>query len=121
MQALLRITKALADETRVRLLMALESREVCVCQLIELVDMAPSTVSKHLALLRAAGLIDGRKSGRWMHYRHAGDDAPEMVREALAWVRTALRKNKTIIADARKLAAVLKQDAGELSRKQCCR
>jgi ArsR family transcriptional regulator, arsenate/arsenite/antimonite-responsive transcriptional repressor len=76
------LIKALADETRVRLLAALEGRELCVCQLIELVDLAPSTVSKHLSILRSARLIEGRKDGRWMHYRLANVAQPEANRGA---------------------------------------
>ncbi len=48
------ITKALADENRVRMLLALQKQELCVCQIIELVKLAPSTVSKHMSILRAA-------------------------------------------------------------------
>lgn len=60
------ITKALAEENRVRILLALEGRELCVCQIFELLDLAPSTVSKHLSILRQARLVEGRKEGRWM-------------------------------------------------------
>ena len=66
------VTKALADENRVRMLLALQKQELCVCQIIELVKLAPSTVSKHMSILRAARLVDARKDGRWMFYRLAG-------------------------------------------------
>ena len=67
----LNITKALAEENRVRILLALEVEELCVCQIIELLELAPSTVSKHMSVLRQARLVDGRKEGRWMYYRLA--------------------------------------------------
>ena len=67
-----RLFGALSDPTRLRLLLALRGGELCACQLIGLVGLAPSTVSKHLALLRAAGLVAARKDGRWVHYRLAG-------------------------------------------------
>ena len=63
------VTKALADENRVRMLLALQKQELCLCQLIELVKLAPSTVSKHMSILRSARLVDARKDGRWMYYR----------------------------------------------------
>ena len=66
------VTKALADENRVRMLLALQKQELCVCQIIELVKLAPSTVSKHMSILRSAHLVDARKDGRWMYYRLAG-------------------------------------------------
>ncbi|MGA9236606.1 MAG: metalloregulator ArsR/SmtB family transcription factor, partial [Desulfobacterales bacterium] len=75
MRHLVRTTKALADATRIRILGALQGRELCVCQLIELLGLAPSTVSKHLSILRNARLIDSRKEGRWMYYRLSGEDA----------------------------------------------
>lgn len=54
------IAKALADENRVRLLLALQKQELCVCQLIELIGLAPSTVSKHMSILRQARLVEAR-------------------------------------------------------------
>ena len=52
MRDFLAVTKALADETRVRLLLALRDHELCLCQLVELVALASSTVSKHMSILR---------------------------------------------------------------------
>ena len=72
MESVLAITRALADENRVRALLVLDGRELCVCQLIEFLGLAPSTVSKHMTILRQARLIEGRKKGRWMNYRLAG-------------------------------------------------
>jgi len=72
MRDFLAITKALSDETRLRLLLALRDQEVCLCQLVELVSLASSTVSKHMSILRQSRLVDGRKDGRWMYYRLAG-------------------------------------------------
>jgi len=76
MREFMDVTKALADGNRVRALMSLKDRELCVCQIIELLGLAPSTVSKHMAILRQARLVDGRKEGRWIHYRRA--DPPEI-------------------------------------------
>ncbi len=65
MRDVVTIAKALSNENRVRILAILEGRELCVCQVIELLGLAPSTVSKHLSILKQARLIDGRKQGRW--------------------------------------------------------
>lgn len=105
---LMAVTKALADENRVRLLAALEGQELCVCQLIELIGLAPSTVSKHLYILRSARLIQGRKNGRWMYYRLADDQAPRTARTALAWLLEVLDGRKRILDDKRRLEQVLK-------------
>jgi ArsR family transcriptional regulator len=69
MKQYLAITKALSDPSRVRMLCALRGGELCVCQLIELLGLAPSTVSKHLSVLNQAELVDSRKEGRWVYYR----------------------------------------------------
>ena len=62
MRETLRVTKALSDLQRVRILMLLRGGELCVCQIVEVLALAPSTISKHLSLLSAAGLVDWRKS-----------------------------------------------------------
>lgn len=113
--------KALADQTRVRLLMALEGREVCVCQLIELVGLAPSTVSKHMSILRHARLVESRKEGRWIFYRHPQQCDSPIVAQALEWARRNLAGESTIQEDRKRLDEVLQLDPEELCRKQCCR
>ena len=116
MNHLLAITKALSDESRVRIVAALGRGELCVCQLIELLELAPSTVSKHLALLRQAGLVDVRKDGRWAYYRRAGRDAPRVVRRTLALVGDAMTEDRRTTADAARLERILKVDPEVL----CC-
>lgn len=112
------VAKALADENRLRALMALRGRELCACQIIELLGLAPSTVSKHMSLLRQAGLVIGRKDGRWMHYRLPGPEAPAPVREALAWVKGSVGRAPRLREDARRLKEILKLDPEELCRRQ---
>ena len=114
----LNITKALAEENRLRILLALERHELCVCQLIELLELAPSTVSKHVSVLRQARLVKGRKDGRWMYYRIAGDGSPTEVKEALAWVKKSLARNERIRDDARRLKEILKIDREVLCSQQ---
>jgi len=62
---------ALSDRTRLRLLNLLRDGERCVCDLVEGVDASQPTVSRHLALLRRAGLVDARREGLWIHYQLA--------------------------------------------------
>ena len=64
--------RALADENRIRILMALRGRQLCVCQVTAFLDLAPSTTSKHLSILRQARLIESNKQGRWVYYRLGG-------------------------------------------------
>ena len=119
MRDFMAITKALADPNRVRILLALRRRELCVCQITELFGLAPSTVSKHLSILHHAGLIQSRKTERWVYYRLPDPTAPPAVREALDWVKKSLGKSGQAIADAKKLDRVLKTDLAVICRRQC--
>ena len=62
---------ALSDRTRLRVLNLLRSGEHCVCDLVDGVGAPQPTISRHLALLRRAGLVRARRDGLWMHYRLA--------------------------------------------------
>lgn len=76
MNDLRRRFQALADETRLRILLLLgESEELCLCHVQEILDLAPSTASRHLALLRDAGLVESRREGKWVHFRLAEGEA----------------------------------------------
>jgi ArsR family transcriptional regulator, arsenate/arsenite/antimonite-responsive transcriptional repressor len=119
MKEFLNITKALADENRLRMLMALQDRELCVCQITELLGLAMSTVSKHLSILYQAGLVDARKEGRWMYYSAAANEAPTAARGAVAWVRRSLARKERIAADAKQLKKVLAMDVSELCKRVC--
>jgi len=119
MREFMNITKALADESRVRLLLALNGGELCVCQLTELLGSAPSTVSKHLSVLNQGGLVNSRKEGRWIYYELPGKEAPTMVREAIAWAGKALTDNPRVSEDRKQLRAILKQNPAELCKRQC--
>lgn len=115
MRRVLGITKALSDESRLRALMALRGGELCLCQLIELLELAPSTVSKHLTILQDARLVERRKQGRWAYYRLAGDAAPREVRQAIEWVLASLQETSAARADAVKLERVRRSDLEELA------
>lgn len=127
--ALVDVTKALADESRIRILGALRRGELCVCQIVELLELAPSTTSKHLSQLKAAGLIASRKSGRWIHYRLANDDehlratSAPVVLSALDWVVNSLRTEGGLARDEARLDEILSAPAGVLAARQrdaCC-
>jgi DNA-binding transcriptional ArsR family regulator len=89
MQNILKITKAASDETRLRILKLLTKGELCVCHITAGLKLAPSTVSKHLSILEAAGLIETRKLGRWVHCKLPSSPKGE-PRAALRWLLSAL-------------------------------
>jgi ArsR family transcriptional regulator len=70
-----KIFKALSDETRLRILALLQDGELCVCDLMAALELPQSTVSRHLATLRHAGLVDDRRRGVWMFYSLAPPSA----------------------------------------------
>jgi len=119
MRDFLAVTKALADENRVRMLLAVGRQELCLCQIVELAELAPSTVSKHMSILWHAGLVEGRKSGRWMYYRLAGPNASPAVQQAIQWVKACLRQDPRAARDAQRLEAILKLDPRQLCESQC--
>ena len=119
MKEFLNITKALADENRLRMLMALREGEVCVCQIAEWTGLALSTVSKHLSVLYQAGLVSARKDGRWMYYSLPGKGTPTAAREAVAWVRRSLDGNERIVEDEKRMKKVLAMNLGEVCKRQC--
>ena len=76
MQTEIQLFKALSDSTRLRmLLLLLNHGELCVCDLMESLQIPQSTASRHLALLRNAGLVDGQRRGTWMYYQIVEDQA----------------------------------------------
>lgn len=119
MREFMSLAKALADANRIRLLLALRGGELCACQLTEFLGLAPSTLSKHMAILYQARLVNPRKEGRWVHYSLAGREASPVVRAALAWVTQSLAEDPQTAADARRLQQVLRLDPSAICRRQC--
>jgi DNA-binding transcriptional ArsR family regulator len=119
MREFMNITKALADENRVRMLLALQRGELCVCQITELFGLAPSTISKHLSILYQAGLAASRKEGRWIYYRLPGKEGPAAARQAIDWVKQSANGMPQVAADAARLKKVLAMDIVELCKRQC--
>lgn len=119
MRRFLNITRALADESRVRALLALRAGELCVCQLIDLLELAPSTVSRHMSLLVQAELVVGRREGRWRYYRLPGDgEAAPDVHATLAWLEATAGRSPTARADLMRLKEICCRERKEVSA--CC-
>lgn len=96
--------KALSDETRLRILALLINGEMCVCDLMAILDLPQSTVSRHLAYLRNSGWVQGRRQGVWMYYRLADDGEPfagdlrELLQRHLTDLPQAARDRETLAA-----------------------
>jgi DNA-binding transcriptional ArsR family regulator len=118
MREFMKLTKALADETRVRILLALRDGELCVCQITALFGMAPSTVSKHLSILHQAGLLVSRKAERWVYYRLPGQAASLAAKKTLNWVVSTVKNEEGILRDAEHLKRILKCEPAALCKRQ---
>lgn len=68
MKDFVRVMKALSDPNRVKIVKMLQHKSMCVCELQEALQIAQSSVSKHLKILEEAGLVDYKKDGLWMNY-----------------------------------------------------
>src|ERR1035437_7179452 len=64
-----RFFQALGDNTRLRLLNLMGEQEICVCYFVEILEQGQPKISRHLAYLRRAGIVEARRDGKWMHYR----------------------------------------------------
>ena len=118
MRDLLTITKALSDENRIRAMMMLRHGELCVCQIIELLGLDPSTVSKHMSILRQSGLVDGHKDGRWMYYCLPDRSASKAVRQAVKLLTDNLGDALQTKKDDEKLQKIMEIDREALCKRQ---
>jgi len=112
-----RVFQALSDKNRLRMLFALRRGELCVCQLIELMGLSPSTVSKHLSILREAGFLDSRKAGRWVYYRAAHKPVFPIIGKGALPFFQSLEKSDKVRTDDKRLRRILKMDTEVLCRK----
>jgi ArsR family transcriptional regulator len=100
--------QALGDRTRLRILALLLTGEVCVCDIHESLDLPQPKVSRHLAYLRRAGLVETRRAGLWVHYRLATLEDP------------VLRTIQDAVSHALSHVGDLRKDVTRLARRQCC-
>ncbi len=102
-----RFFQALGDNTRLRLLNLMGEQEICVCYFVEILGQGQPKISRHLAYLRRAGIVEARREGKWMHYRIVmppNIGAAQVLRQTLAWL---------------KYEKAMQADRGRLS-KACC-
>jgi ArsR family transcriptional regulator, arsenate/arsenite/antimonite-responsive transcriptional repressor len=76
--------KGLADPIRLRIAVLLLDQELCVCDLMEVLKVPQSTVSRHMSRMKSAGLVTDRRSGKWVHYQLANTPQVNELRDFLA-------------------------------------
>ncbi|HDP67913.1 MAG TPA: ArsR family transcriptional regulator [Candidatus Marinimicrobia bacterium] len=109
MRQLTKVFKALADSNRLRILKMLEVRQLCVCEIREVLGLATSTVSKHLSILREAGFVTDHKEGKWVNYELLNTQYNEYIRQLMPLLHNWLIENRTIQADRTKVTTVCRE------------
>lgn len=123
MEEVVRVFKALSDETRLRIIKLLEHGELCVCDIGAALDMIQPKVSFHLGILKNAGFLNDRKQGKWIHYRINNSD---LFKRFLVYSVLERTPEETTAQDNERLEAFLKTKEEQSNigfineRKACC-
>ena len=112
-----KVFKALSDASRLRALYALREHELCVCQIVELLGLAPSTVSKHMSILSRAELVTSTKKGRWVYFR-ATQSVNAQAGRILTLLPGLVDHEAEIEEDRQSLRRILELDPEVLCRMQ---
>ena len=100
------VFKALSDPNRIRIMKMLSERELCMCEVREMLDLSNSTVSKHLTILRDAGLLVDTKDGKWVNFRLNDKSEQRFIRSILGLIKNSFDDDEAIQADAKRLQHV---------------
>ena len=106
MQNLTKTLKALSDSNRIRILKMLAAKPLCVCEITDILELATSTVSKHLSILRDAGLIVDDKCGKWVNYQRIEQPANAYAQELLPLLDKWLVDDELVSGDLKKVDVV---------------
>jgi ArsR family transcriptional regulator len=97
--------KALADHTRLRLINLIGDDEVCVCFFVEVLKINQPKISRHLAYLRRAGVVQARRDGKWIHYRLVEPPDPHAA-NIFREVRAGLANDPALKSDRSRLETI---------------
>ncbi len=101
-----KLFKVLSDPNRLRILKMLQTKYLCVCEITEVLNLATSTVSKHLSILRDAGFIVEEKEGKWVNYKINSNPPDNRISSVLATLDFWIADDSVIISDKRKIQKV---------------
>lgn len=117
MRQFVAVTKALASEKRLRILMALRKRDLCESVITQMLGLKPATTSHHLWLLKGAGLVDSEKTGRCVCYRLAVGSPSTVAGKTLRWLEECLAPHSQMAEDANQAQAL--SDSSPVQA-ECC-
>ncbi len=106
MQNLVKVFKALADTNRMRILKMLEKKKLCVCELSAALQITQPSVSKHLGILKNAGLVIDVKNGQWTDHTLCTENGNLYVSALLAQLKEWINESETVIEDRKKIAVL---------------
>ncbi len=106
MEEKVKLFKALSDPNRLRIIRMLQEKSLCVCEIREVLQLANSTVSQHLSILKEAGYIVENKEGKWVNYLINPRPSDPVVSYILSMLVFLLGKEETLINDSKKINCV---------------
>ncbi len=101
-----RLFRALSDSNRLRILKMLQSKSLCVCEITAVLDLATSTVSKHLSVLKDSGFIIEEKDGKWVNYMINPQPHDRRISSILSTLDFWISDDNLIISDKQKIQKV---------------
>ncbi len=107
MRELIRVFKALSDETRIRMLKLLSEGELCVCEIMQALDISQSRASRNLGILKEAGLLVDRRDGQWVHYSLSKESVTDYA-PLLELLSHSLNQEETTLKDKERLRKAVK-------------
>lgn len=106
MKSTAKLFKALSDPNRIRIVKMLEVRPLCVCEITSILNLATSTVSKHLSILKEAGFIFEQKEGKWVNYHLNRATQNPLIHELLVLIAKKNMNAPIIQSDREKIKSV---------------
>ncbi|MGA9408474.1 MAG: metalloregulator ArsR/SmtB family transcription factor [Bacteroidota bacterium] len=100
------VFKALSDPNRIRIMKMVIERELCMCEVREILDLSNSTVSKHLTILRDAGLLLDSKDGKWVNFRLNDKSEHRLIRSAISLIQNSFDDDEKVQEDLKKVHKV---------------
>lgn len=103
MDTAIKIFKALSDKNRLRILLILSKKKLCVCEIQDILGVTVSTVSKHLSILRDIGFIVDEKEGKWVYYSLNTSSKDILLNQILLILQFYLNGDELIKSDLEKV------------------
>ena len=100
MNDVLKIFSALSDKNRLRIVMMLMNKEMCVCEITQILGLSASTVSNHLSILKDIGLASDSKDGKWVNYKIDANSSAPKIQNVLLLLQMWLKEDEQIKFDS---------------------